>query len=112
MRWLTKHRTRRFLVTNLIAMDLYLRKVIHPQARDNYRVILKHDGIETEIGSIGIQHGSGAALRSGPPLAAVLLPAEPLGQPDERPYKLHFVLIESNVIRLLQYEPGDACCRP
>jgi hypothetical protein len=26
-------------------MDLYLRKVMHPQARDNYRVILKDDGI-------------------------------------------------------------------
>jgi hypothetical protein len=41
-------------------MDLYLRKVIHPQAHDNYRVILKDDGLETEIGSIGIQRGSGA----------------------------------------------------
>jgi hypothetical protein len=41
-------------------MDLYLRKVVHPQAHDNYRVVLKDDGLETEIGSIGIQHGSGA----------------------------------------------------
>jgi hypothetical protein len=40
--------------------DLDLRKVIHPQARDNYRVIWKDDGLEVEIGSIGIQHGSGA----------------------------------------------------
>ena len=39
-------------------MDSYLRKVIYPQAHDNYRVIWKDDG--TEIGSIGIQHGSGA----------------------------------------------------
>ena len=39
-------------------MRLFLRKVIHPQARDNYRVILKHDGLEFEVGSIGIQHGS------------------------------------------------------
>jgi hypothetical protein len=39
-------------------MDLYLRKVVHPQALDNYRIILKYDGLE--IGSIGIQHGSGA----------------------------------------------------
>jgi hypothetical protein len=29
---------------------LYLRKVIHPQARDNYRVVLKDDGLELEIG--------------------------------------------------------------
>jgi len=37
-------------------MDLYLRKVIHTQARDNYRVLLKLDGDdEIEIGSIGIQ---------------------------------------------------------
>lgn len=44
-------------------MNLVLRKVIHPQARDNYRVILKdHDGIEIEIGSIGIQHGSGGSV--------------------------------------------------
>jgi hypothetical protein len=41
-------------------MDLYLRKVIHPQAHDNYRVLLKDDGLEVEIGSIGIQHGCGA----------------------------------------------------
>jgi hypothetical protein len=40
-------------------MDLYLRKVIHPQAHDNYRVLLKDDGLELEIGSIGIQLGSG-----------------------------------------------------
>ena len=38
------------------AMDLYLRKVIHPQAADNYRVILKDDdATEIEIGSIGVQ---------------------------------------------------------
>ena len=37
---------------------LYLRKVVHPQAWDNYRVILKDDGLEYEIGSIGIQQGS------------------------------------------------------
>jgi hypothetical protein len=36
-------------------MDLFLRKVIHPQARDNYRVILKDDGVEIEVGSIGVQ---------------------------------------------------------
>ena len=36
---------------------MYLRKVIHPQAHKNYRVILKCDGDEFEIGSIGIQHG-------------------------------------------------------
>ena len=42
-------------------MDLYLRKVVHPQAGDNYRVILKDDGLELEIGSIGIEHGSGVA---------------------------------------------------
>lgn len=38
-------------------MDLYLRKVDHPQARDNYRVILKteHDG-EIQLGSIGMTH--------------------------------------------------------
>jgi hypothetical protein len=41
-------------------MDLYLRKVIHPQARDNYGVLLKDEGLELEISSIGVQHGSGA----------------------------------------------------
>jgi len=35
-------------------MALYLRKVIHPQAHDNYRVILKLDRGDFEIGSIGI----------------------------------------------------------
>ena len=39
-------------------MNLYLRKVVHPQAHDNYRVILKRDGDEVEIGSIGIQFGA------------------------------------------------------
>ena len=39
-------------------MNLYLRKVVHPQAHDNYRVILKRGGDEVEIGSIGIQHGA------------------------------------------------------
>jgi len=34
-------------------MNLYLRKVVHPQAHDNYRVILKCEGEEFEIGSIG-----------------------------------------------------------
>jgi hypothetical protein len=40
-------------------MELFLRKVIHPQARDNYRVILKEDGVEIQLGSIGVQHGGG-----------------------------------------------------
>ena len=38
-------------------MSLYLRKVIHSQAHDTYRVILKGEDGEFEIGSIGIQHG-------------------------------------------------------
>jgi hypothetical protein len=37
-------------------MELFLRRVIHPQAHDNYRVILKEDGVEIELGSIGVQH--------------------------------------------------------
>jgi len=42
-------------------MDLYLHKVIHPQAPENYRVILKDDDCqEIEIGSIGIQHAARA----------------------------------------------------
>lgn len=39
--------------------DLYLRKVIHPQASDNYRVILKHEGEDIELGSIGIKSLTG-----------------------------------------------------
>jgi hypothetical protein len=35
-------------------MDLFLRKVIHPAATDNYRVVVR-DGEEIEIGSIGRQ---------------------------------------------------------
>jgi hypothetical protein len=42
-------------------MDLYLRKIDHPQAPDSYRVILKIDEIEFEIGSIGSQGAIGAA---------------------------------------------------
>jgi hypothetical protein len=40
-------------------MDLFLRKVIHPYADSNYRVLLKEDGIEIELGSIGIQYATG-----------------------------------------------------
>lgn len=36
-------------------MNLFLCRVRHPQARDNYRVIVKLDGAEIEVGSIGIQ---------------------------------------------------------
>lgn len=36
-------------------ITLYLRKVDHPQAVDNYRVILKAEETEVEIGSIGPQ---------------------------------------------------------
>ena len=36
-------------------MDLSLCKVNHPQAHDNYRVVLRADGDEIEMGSIGIQ---------------------------------------------------------
>src|SRR5215831_13318654 len=39
-------------------MNLYLRKVVHTQAHDNYRVILKCEESEFEIGSIGIQDGA------------------------------------------------------
>jgi len=46
-------------------VDLFLRKVIHPQAHNNYRVLLKHDCEEFEIGSIG----SGRP-RSGSPCGA------------------------------------------
>ena len=41
-------------------MELYLRKVQHVQAKDNYRVILKTDEGDFEIGSIGVQHQSGS----------------------------------------------------
>ena len=44
-------------------MPLYLRKVIHQQARESYRVVLKDDVSETEIGSIGPQHEAGAVTR-------------------------------------------------
>jgi hypothetical protein len=36
-------------------MDLFLRKVIHPQAHEKYRVLLKDNGVEIELGSIGVQ---------------------------------------------------------
>jgi hypothetical protein len=39
-------------------MNLYLRKVVHPQAHEDYRVVFKRDGDEFEIGSIGIQDGT------------------------------------------------------
>jgi len=36
-------------------MHLFLHKVVHPQAHDNYRVVLKDNGDDIEIGSIGMQ---------------------------------------------------------
>jgi len=36
-------------------MDLFLRRVRHPQTRDSYRVLAKGNGDEVEIGSIGVQ---------------------------------------------------------
>ena len=44
-------------------MDLYLRKVAHQQAHENYRVVLKDEAGEIEIGSIGPQHEAGAVRR-------------------------------------------------
>jgi hypothetical protein len=41
-------------------MDLYLRKVDHPQAKNSYRVVLRTDGEEFEIGSVGVQNTTGA----------------------------------------------------
>jgi hypothetical protein len=35
--------------------DLFLRKERHPQALNNYRVILKTEDGDVEIGSIGVQ---------------------------------------------------------
>ena len=35
-------------------MAFYLRKVIRPQAHENYRVVLKIEEGEFEIGSIGV----------------------------------------------------------
>jgi hypothetical protein len=37
----------------LWAMDLFLRRVRHPQVRDSYRVVAEVDGAKIEIGSIG-----------------------------------------------------------
>jgi hypothetical protein len=36
-------------------MNLFLRRVRHPQTLDNYRVMLKDNGDDIEIGSIGVQ---------------------------------------------------------
>ena len=60
-------------------MNLYLRKVVHTQAHDNYRVILKLDEGEFEIGSIGIQHG--AAWRWGIDTVILMRVLETQGSP-------------------------------
>ena len=45
-------------------MDLYLRKSDRGQlGPEIYRVVLKDDGDEVEIGSIGVQHSAGAHHR-------------------------------------------------
>ena len=42
-------------------MDLFLRKVPHPQAHDSCRVIVKIDGAAIEVGSIGLQNTTSTA---------------------------------------------------
>ena len=44
-------------------MDLFLRKVIHSHARDNFRVIFHHDDEELEVGSIGVQNFTAGETR-------------------------------------------------
>ncbi|MBR1230187.1 hypothetical protein JQ600_35420 [Bradyrhizobium sp. AUGA SZCCT0176] len=46
-------------------MPLYLRKVDHPQAVYNWRVILKIDETEYEVGSIGPQRTADVELQWG-----------------------------------------------
>jgi len=59
------------LPTQCLVMDLYLGKVVRPQAHDNYRVVLRDHGTEFEIGSIGVQHGAGCRLdRTSKPSSA------------------------------------------
>jgi hypothetical protein len=55
-------------------MNLFLRRVRDPQARNNYRVIVKLDGAEIEVGSIGIlgrpsryEAGCTAVIKRKPP---------------------------------------------
>jgi hypothetical protein len=49
-------------------MDLFLRKENHPQASDNYRVVVRDGGDEIEVGSIGVQFDGWhwASTRSSP----------------------------------------------
>ena len=48
-------------------MDLYLRKSDQGQLDpEGYRVILKDDGDEVEIGSISVKHSASAAYFSSP----------------------------------------------
>ena len=35
-----------------------MRKLNHPQVRDSFHVVIKVDGDEIEVGSIGVRHGS------------------------------------------------------
>jgi len=55
-------------------MDLYLRKVVHAQAHDNYRVLLKHDDLEVEVGprsAFHLEKESGAGKREAPGAVAL-----------------------------------------
>src|SRR5258708_22024522 len=42
-------------------MDLFVRTLNHPQVRDGFHVVIKVDGEEMEVGSIGVRHGVGTA---------------------------------------------------
>jgi hypothetical protein len=66
--------------------DLFLRKVVHVQAKDNYRVILKTEEGEFEIGSIGIKYhaGSNAAWTWGIDTVIPMRELEDEGQGKDR----------------------------
>ena len=85
---------------------------LHPQAHDNYRVILKLDGDEVEIGSIGIQHG--AAWTWGIDTVIPMRTQETQGEGKDRSDCMrrfraawdHFAADEANLLEFLNAKRG------
>jgi hypothetical protein len=56
------------------AMDLFLRKENHPQASDDYRVVVRDSGDEIEVGSIGSARSRAILARASSSSTAATAP--------------------------------------
>ena len=87
------------------------RKVVHPQAHDNYRVILKCEGDEVEIGSIGIRHnGWSLGIDTVIAMRAHEIQGEGNGRRDcMRRFKAAWERFAADEVNLIEFLNGAWC---